>query len=216
MASPAAEQVLTFRQMAALALKAGFTRSQAVTVAAIGMAESSGRVTVTSANPDGGQNTGWLQIDSNNAPGKDLTDPWVNVQVAKQMFDKDGFSPWQTWTQGTYRNFQPDAQAAVAAIFREASGPTPGGGGLGSVIDGILNGITGIPGDIGKGIGDIGKGIGNVVGLPKSVTDFFEAGEQLLHAGLWLLNPSHWVRILAGLAGVLLAGAGLYALAKAA
>lgn len=213
MAAPRPDgQVLTFRQMAALALKAGFTRGQAVTIAAIGMAESSGRTAVTSANPDGGKNTGWLQIDSNNAPGKDLTDPLVNAQVAKEMFDRDGFTPWQTWTQGTYRQYQPDAQAAVVGIFRDASQPTAGGGGIGAVINGILNGITGLPGEIGGGLGDIGK----VIGLPQSVTDFFEAGEQLLKAGMWLLNPSHWVRILAGLAGVLLAGMGLYALAKAA
>jgi len=202
---------LSFRQMIALAVKAGFSVTQAATVAAIGMAESGGRTSVTSPNPDGGTNIGWLQIDSTNAPDANLSDPLASAREAKKLHDAaHGFGDWATYAGGQYSLYLPAAQAAAANLHADA-GSAPGG--LGGLVDKIISDIGGIGTDIGKGI----KGLaGQVLSLPQPVTDFFDSAEQLLHAGLWLLNPANWMRILAGFAGVLLALAGLYVLAKAA
>ncbi len=202
---------LSFRQMIALAVRAGFTITQAVTAAAIGMAESGGRTAVTSPNPDGGTNVGWLQIDSTNAPNANLSDPLVNAREAKKLHDAaGGFGDWATYVGGQYSLYLPAAQAAAANLHAEA-GSAPGG--LGGLVDKIISGIGGIGTDIGKGVRGL---VGQVLSLPQPVTDFFGAAEQAAHAALWLLNPANWMRILAGFFGVLLAGAGLYVLAKAA
>ena len=60
----ATRQTLTVVQLYALARKAGLSPANAVTAAAVAMAESSGRSWVTSANPDGGTNVGPWQLDT--------------------------------------------------------------------------------------------------------------------------------------------------------
>jgi hypothetical protein len=71
---------------------------------------------------------------------------------------------------------------------------------------------TGTPG----GGGGTGGLFGQLIGLPKELTGLLQAMEKPMHALLWLVNPTSWARIIAGIAGFLLLGAGLFTLAKAA
>lgn len=68
-------------------------------------------------------------------------------------------------------------------------------------------------GSSGSGSGGL---LGQVLGLPKEFTTLLQAMEKPIHASLWLVNPSNWARIIAGVVGFLLLGAGLITLAKAA
>lgn len=52
--------------------------------------------------------------------------------------------------------------------------------------------------------------------LPQDVLDMFSTAEDFLKGIMWILNPENWMRIIAGAAGVLLAGAGILFIIKAA
>jgi hypothetical protein len=206
-----AGQTLSIAQIYALARKAGLEPARAVVAAAVGMAESSGRTAVTSANPDGGTNVGVWQLDTKGVGAghtvAELSDPTVNAAVmAKATSGGQDWSAWQTYTQGTYTTYLGQAQTAAAS---ESSG---GSGWLGDVLHGVEN--------IGEDILDpfnlIGGAVSQLIGLPSQITDFLSALEAPVKALMWLINPTNWVRIIAGFFGVLLAGFGLYALAKAA
>jgi hypothetical protein len=209
-----AGQTLSIAQMYALARKAGLDPARATVAAAVGMAESGGRTAVTSANPDGGVNVGVWQLDTKGKGAghsvAELSDPTTNATVmAKGTSGGTDWSAWQTYTQGTYHQYLGQAQTAASS---ESSG---GSGWLGDVLHGVEN--------IGKDIldpfnliGGIGGALSSLIGLPSQVTDFLSALEAPIKALMWLVNPSNWVRIIAGFFGVLLAGFGLYALAKAA
>lgn len=186
------------RQLIALARDAGFSESQAPTMAAIAMAESSGRPGVV--NEIGC--TGLWQI---NQPVhvKDypswtqawLKDPRNNARAAKVIYDKQGLSAWSVYTSGAYKKYLP-SESTVSEVYSD--------------IGRFLKGISG-------GIGDIiGGTIGNAVSLPSQVTGFFDAAEKPVKAAMWLFNPASWVRIVAMVFGIMLMSAGILALSKAA
>jgi hypothetical protein len=52
--------------------------------------------------------------------------------------------------------------------------------------------------------------------IPDQITSAFTAGEEILQKLMWLINPENWVRIIAGVMGLLLAGAGIWTLAASA
>jgi hypothetical protein len=206
-----AGQTLSIAQMYALARKAGLDSARAVVAAAVGMAESGGRSAVTSSNPDGGTNVGVWQLDTKGVGAghtvAELSDPTVNAAVmAKGTSGGQDWSAWQTYTQGTYAQYLGQARTAAGS---ESSG---GSGWLGDVLHGVEN----IGKDILDPFGLIGGAVSQLIGLPSQITDFLSALEAPVKALMWLINPTNWVRIIAGFFGVLLAGFGLYALAKAA
>lgn len=78
--------------------------------AAIALAESSGRVTVTSSNPDGGTNVGLWQLDTKGAGAgytvDQLQDAPTNARVTvMKSSNGTNWSAWETWHTGAYRQY---------------------------------------------------------------------------------------------------------------
>jgi hypothetical protein len=206
-----AGQTLSLAQVIALWIKAGGSIAQAPVAAARAMAESGGRTAVTSPNPDGGTNVGVFQLDTKGVGAghtvAQLSDPLTNAQITVKA-TKDG-ADWGQWADN-YGLYLPAAQTAAHSFSSQAASHP---GGLAGLADDVLSGVA----SIGKTVsGAVSSAVGSVLQLPSQVTDFFSALEAPLQALMWLINPVNWVRMLAGAAGVILAGLGLYALAKAA
>lgn len=204
-------QTLSVAQMYALARSAGLSVPRAVTAAAVGMAESSGETAVTSANPDGGTNVGIWQLDTKGKGAgytvAQLQNPATNAKVmAKGTNNGADWSAWETYGSGAYTRFLGQAQTASRA--ESSGGP--------SWISQALKAITGAAaGAVGESPGASGA-LGQLLQLPSQVTDFFTALEKPVQAAMWLFNPTSWARIMAGLFGFLLLGAGLITLGMAA
>lgn len=121
-------RVLTVENMYGLARLVKFTPDKAMVAAAVGMAESSGRPEVISANPDGGQNVGLWQLDTPGGAGAGFTVsqlqvPATNAQVTyKATAHGTNWSQWQTYNQGTYKQFM---AAAAKAREKETLGTSP-------------------------------------------------------------------------------------------
>lgn len=202
---------LTLPQIIALWLKAGGSITTAPMAAARAMAESSGQVAVTSSNPDGGTNVGVWQLDTRGVGAghtqAELEDPLTNAQITVQA-TRDG-ADWSEWAD----NWQQFIGSATSATRQfQASGASHPGGIIGFA-DEVLAGWE----DIGRdATGAAGGVAANLLSLPSQVTGFFSALEAPVQGLMWLVNPANWVRILAGMFGFLLLGAGLIALGKAA
>jgi len=105
------------------AVAAGFTSQQAVTMTAIGLAESGGNICAISglaSNGDGSRGYGLFQIEwpthaglfpgngsTQNAggPGIGWIVPNNNAKMAKSVFDSQGFGAWSTYKSGAYLAF---------------------------------------------------------------------------------------------------------------
>lgn len=203
-----AGQTLTITQMYALARKAGLSPARAVTAAAIGMAESSGRTAVTSSNPDGGTNVGIWQLDTKGVGSgytiAQLQDPATNAKVmAKGSASGTNWADWATYASGAYQRWTGQAQAAASA---ESAGGS-------SWLSSALKDVTSIPGDI---AGAVSGAVGQLLSLPSQVTDLLSALERPVQGLLWFVDPANWARIIAGVFGFLLLGAGLITLGLAA
>ncbi len=109
-AIPAAGGPLDKAQLIALWTANGGNPASANTAAAVAMAESSGRPGATSDNPDGGVNVGLWQLDTKGVGTgytiTQLADPATNARVTV-MGSTNGtnWSAWQTYVQGTYKQF---------------------------------------------------------------------------------------------------------------
>jgi hypothetical protein len=55
-------------------------------------------------------------------------------------------------------------------------------------------------------------GIGGILGIPAEITTFFKDLDAFITKLAWLVNPANWIRIGSFLIGVILVGAGIYAL----
>jgi hypothetical protein len=154
-------------------------------------------------------NVGLMQLDTRGKGAgytmTELKDPATNLQIAyKGSSGGADWSAWSTWP-GAASTHLGAAQAAAAQ--ENAGGP----GWLSSVLGGLGAGL--LPGGGGAGAAGL---TGQLLQLPAEVTNFLSALETPLHALMWLINPANWARIIAGVAGTVLAGLGIYALAKAA
>lgn len=110
MAVQSGGQTFTYAQLMGLWIRNGGSRAKAPVAAAIAEAESSGRDWVTSGNPDGGQNVGLWQLDTNGKGSgfsvQQLQDPATNARVAVQgSNDGNDWSAWETYVDGAYRAF---------------------------------------------------------------------------------------------------------------
>ncbi len=75
-------------------------------------------------------NRGVLPYTNNCANMQWLMASWSNsAQAAHALWQRDGFQPWATYTDGRYRNFLAQAQAAVNAALAVSPPPPPTGGG---------------------------------------------------------------------------------------
>jgi hypothetical protein len=108
-------RTLTWDMVAALALHpqgGGWSRSEAITMVAVARAESSFRTKAVSYT---GCCHGLWQINTQVHPYSvsDMRDPYKNVVAAKSIWNKQGLSAWEAYTNGSYEAFVSDATAAV-------------------------------------------------------------------------------------------------------
>jgi len=211
-------QTLTVAQLYALARRAGLPPDRAAVAAAVAMAESSGRSWVTSPNPDGGTNVGPWQLDTPGGKGagytvEELQDPWTNAKVMAQGTNGgQDWSAWQTYAEGTYRQFMPGAQKVAGD--EPAASQSSGSGG--SWIDHVLHGLEGPFKALEEGGSSAASAAGGLIKLPKGVTSFFDSADKVAQGFVWFLNPANWARVMSGVLGFVLLAAGLFYLAKAA
>ena len=126
-----AEGTQTIPSMLKIALTSDFTEDEAVVMAAIGMAESSGRPHAHNTEGDdnsyglwqinmldrpgfmmGEERRGQLALDSN----EQLFDPLINGKAAKYIYDMQGFRAWTVYRTGAYKTYLPAAQEALNSL----------------------------------------------------------------------------------------------------
>jgi hypothetical protein len=117
-----APKVFTFYELKALAEQAGFSPSLSPTMAAIGLAESSGNPMAHNDNLQTGDNSyGLMQINMIDFPyyllgtsrrkefgidtNEALFDPLVNMKAAKRIYDTSGLTAWSVYRHGTYKKY---------------------------------------------------------------------------------------------------------------
>ncbi len=125
------EGTQTISDMLKISLTSDFTEDEAVIMAAIGMAESSGRP--LAHNTEGDDNSyGLFQINMLDRPGfmmgeerrgqfgldsnEQLFDPLVNGKAAKFIYDMQGFEAWTVYRTGAYLKYLPAAQEALNSL----------------------------------------------------------------------------------------------------
>jgi Lysozyme like domain len=112
----------SFSQLVNLAQSAGFNASDAITAAAIAIAESGGNPSaynpeIAASAPCGLGSYGLWQIYLNAHPeftGQNLYDPSINAQAAFSVWKGAGnsFSPWSTFKSGVYSTYLPSQEVA--------------------------------------------------------------------------------------------------------
>ena len=117
-------QPLVYNSLERLAVEGGFNPEQAKIMAAIALAESSGRANALNDDINTGDNSyGLWQINMIDYPdyklgeerrGKlqlkdndELFNPAVNVRAAKMIFDEQGYDAWSVYKTGAYKKFLP-------------------------------------------------------------------------------------------------------------
>lgn len=122
--SASASEVFTFSQLKELAESVGFSPSISSTIAAIGLAESSGNPNAHNDDLSTADNSyGLMQINMINFPyyqlgnsrlkefgidsNEELFDPVVNMKAAKRIYDTSGLTAWSVYRQGTYKKHLP-------------------------------------------------------------------------------------------------------------
>jgi len=127
MASPAGGKgSLPVSNLGSLARSAGFPTEQAVIMAAIAMAESSGRARAHNNNRSTGDDSyGLWQINMIDRLGPErrrqlgigsndaLFDPATNARAARQVYLSQGFGAWSVYKNGAYRQYLPEARRAI-------------------------------------------------------------------------------------------------------
>jgi hypothetical protein len=180
-------------QIFALAVDAGFTRGQAITMTAIGLAESGGRPDAINHNRNGTTDTGIWQINSvHGFSQSSLLDPRTNARAAKTVHDKQGFGAWVTFKNGSYMNRMNPALDAASKTSSTSIGdilkalPVAGG---------VLSDVT-------------GQVAGKVASNLNPAKPLMQAVDLMARTGTFLSNPQNWLRILyVALGGALVVGA---------
>ena len=124
---------LSAKQIADVARQAGIPEDKIPTMVAIAMAESGGNS--EAHNPKYPDNSfGLWQINMLDEPGyqlgaerrqkyglssnEELKDPLTNAKAAFDILNSQGLGAWSVYTSGKYKDFLPDAQAAISSTPR--------------------------------------------------------------------------------------------------
>lgn len=116
---------LSFAQMQQYLRAAGWPESLIVTMAAIGMAESSGNPRAHNPTPPDDSYGVWqINMIGNLGPQRralyglkantDLYDPLVNARIALDIYQQQGLRAWGPYVTGIYRKWIPQSQAAYS------------------------------------------------------------------------------------------------------
>lgn len=109
---------LSASQVAAVALKAGFTGTNAIIAVAVSKAESGWRTDATNHNTNGSTDYGLWQINtvhSDLLKSGNWQDPQSNANMAHSVWASSGWGAWTVYKTGAYVPFLAQAQAGVAA-----------------------------------------------------------------------------------------------------
>jgi hypothetical protein len=203
-----APTILDDAEIIALWVYEGGSLNTAGVALARAKAESGGDYSATSANPDGGTNVGLYQLDTRGVGSgysvQQLSDPYTNTKVT--VAATNGGTDWGQWADN-WQSFIAEADSALSS-FRISAGQN-----LGSYAKSVLKGIAGA--NAASPTSDTGGGSGGGSWL-SFLTDPISAAGDMLKIVEFLINPLSWLRILAGFAGFLFLGMGLYMMAKAA
>ena len=113
--------ILAETKVYALAVRAGFTPSEAITMTAIAGAESGfNSDPAPNSNSNGTHDVGLFQINSAHGYGDaQMKDPAQNAAAAYAIYQSQGFGAWSTWAPtgpAPFRNFTDRAQAAAGVV----------------------------------------------------------------------------------------------------
>lgn len=179
--------VLTYAQMEGYAIKAGWPRSEAPIVAAIGEAESGGNTDAVNPRDNNGRQSsfGWLQISNgtHSPPSPNWADPATNAALgyAKYKAAGDKFTDWGTYDSGAYRSY---VQGSTTPDMNVTGSPTATASeDAASTKADCLIGISGVPGT--SWVNDLfgsGGNVGQVCFVSRSEARGF-IGALLLGAG---------------------------------
>lgn len=143
---------LTRSELATLARNAGFTGKNVDVAVAVALAESGGDP--SSHNGEGRDDSyGLWQINMIGSLGPDrrkrfnlksnadLFDPATNARVAYSIWKSEGWSPWTTYTRGTYKKFL-TGDASADSDTQPASSEDAGLFGIGASINSFGESFT--------------------------------------------------------------------------
>lgn len=120
-------RVYSYAELEALWVKVGGAAALAPTMAAIALAESSGRSSaVGGPNRDGTYDFGCWQINSSHGYDRAqllADDQTYNARAALAIYRSQGLAAWRTWTTGAYRAYLQGAAAPGANASPTRSSP---------------------------------------------------------------------------------------------
>lgn len=185
--------------VAKAAKAAGFPDDQLVTAVAIAYAESSFNAAAVAHEPNGTYSYGLWQINSVHgypelAAGGPWQQPNVNAQLAKRVFDKQGWGAWSTFSPSDpvgYARYTAARPAAVGYVAAAVGAKAAAAGALDT------------PGAVAAGIAD---------DAGAALTVAAEIAKEPLSVLRWLTRPDTWVRIAYVVAGGALVVGGVWLL----
>jgi hypothetical protein len=108
-------------------IQGGGKQNLAPIMAAIGMAESGGRIDATHTNDDGTTDDGWLQINSSHGYDRQRlrSDPVYTARAGVAIERSQGLGAWTTYRTGAFRAFMGSGRNFVPRGGRVRPGGTP-------------------------------------------------------------------------------------------
>lgn len=199
-------------------IEAGGPPGAAQTMAAIALAESGGKIDVKGGpNTNGTYDYGLWQINTVNVNSHHwsveqlLHNPLYNARAAVAIYKSSGFGAWSSYNSGVYKNFLNQAgKASVNFGGVGGSRPRPSGSGAssGPDITEVLQGYESQYDTPGQGVGPDFVGLfGTPIPTPGDVwgaiTGAITAPVDFFKFLVWLVNPTHILRMIELVVGLL-------------
>ena len=208
--------------LANLWIQAGGPANVANVMAAIAMAESSGRVNAKSSrNSNGTYDFGLWQINSSHTQfnqNRLLSDPLYNAQAAVAVYKSQGLGAWSTYNSGAYKAFLSQGSTAPISYGPNGSRSRPGGNGQSQTPDvsTVLTAYESQYDTPGQGVGPeyvglFGTPIPSPSDLWNGITSAVQAPIDAMKFAIWFFNPAHIMRMIEVLFGIILMGVGMVA-----
>lgn len=181
--------------VAKAAKAAGFPDDQLVTAVAIAFAESTFNAGAIKNEPDGSKSYGLWQINSVHGYPEIASGAWrqpgVNAQLAKRVYDKQGWEAWSTFRPSDAVGYARYLAARPAAVGFVAAG-------VGA--EAAAKGAIDTPGAVASGI---------TADAAQALNIAAEIAKEPLAVLRWLTLPQTWVRIAYVVGGLALVIAGV-------